>query len=106
MQPKLIKPRSSTLQVDSLPSAPPGEPKISQYSGLYRWQVQDAWGFPGGANGKEPACQHRRHETRVPSLGQEDPLEEGMATHSSIIFFFFSFFPFFFFLFVVDFVIH
>ena len=22
-------------------------------------------------------------ETRVPSLGQEDPLEEGMATHSS-----------------------
>ena len=24
-------------------------------------------------------------ETQVPSLGQEDPLEEGMATHSSII---------------------
>ena len=24
-------------------------------------------------------------ETRVPSLGQEDPLEEGMATHSSIL---------------------
>ena len=23
-------------------------------------------------------------ETSVPSLGQEDPLEEGMATHSSI----------------------
>ena len=23
-------------------------------------------------------------ETWVPSLGQEDPLEEGMATHSSI----------------------
>ena len=23
-------------------------------------------------------------ETRVPSLGREDPLEEGMATHSSI----------------------
>ena len=23
-------------------------------------------------------------ETRVQSLGQEDPLEEGMATHSSI----------------------
>ena len=24
-------------------------------------------------------------ETRVPSLGWEDPLEEGMATHSSIL---------------------
>ena len=24
-------------------------------------------------------------ETRVPSLGQEDPLEEGIATHSSIL---------------------
>ena len=24
-------------------------------------------------------------ETLVPSLGQEDPLEEGMATHSSIL---------------------
>ena len=24
-------------------------------------------------------------ETRVPSLGQENPLEEGMATHSSIL---------------------
>ena len=41
--------------------------------------------FPGGPSGKEPACQCRRHETWVPSLGQEDPLEEGMATHSSIL---------------------
>jgi len=24
-------------------------------------------------------------ETRVPSLGQEDPLEEEMATHSSVL---------------------
>ena len=24
-------------------------------------------------------------ETQVPPLGQEDPLEEGMATHSSIL---------------------
>ena len=24
-------------------------------------------------------------ETRVPSLGQEDPLEKGMATHSGIL---------------------
>ena len=42
-------------------------------------------GFPGDASGKEPACQCWRHETWVQSLGQEDPLEEGMATHSSIL---------------------
>ena len=39
--------------------------------------------FLGGASGKEFA--YRRHETRVRSLGGEDPLEEGMATHSSIL---------------------
>ena len=38
-------------------------------------------GFPGGSDGKESAMQ----ETWVPSLGQEDPLEKGMATHSSIL---------------------
>ena len=31
--------------------------------------------FPGGANGKDPVCQFWR-----PSLGREDPPEEGMAT--------------------------
>ena len=36
----------------------------------------------GGASGKEPACQCSRFKT---SLGGEDPLEEGMATHSSIL---------------------
>ena len=42
--------------------------------------------FPGGASGKESACQCKTHqETRVPSLGREDPLEEGTATHSSIL---------------------
>ena len=41
-------------------------------------------GFPNDASGKEPTCQGRRHEMRVQSLGQEDPLEEGIVTHSSI----------------------
>ena len=36
-------------------------------------------GIPDGSVG--PAVQ----ETRVPPLGQEDPLEEGMATHPSTI---------------------
>ena len=66
-----------------------------------------AWfcsGFPGGPRGKEPTCQCRRHkrlgfklcavkvkslstmqETQVRSLGQEDPLEKEMATHSRIL---------------------
>ena len=39
-------------------------------------------GFLGGASGKEsPAVQ----ETRIRLQGQEDPLEEEMATHSSIL---------------------
>ena len=43
-------------------------------------------GFPGGASGKEPACQTQKTlQTRVQSLGQEDPLEKGMAIHSSIL---------------------
>ena len=41
-------------------------------------------GFPGGAIGKEPACQCKK-EMRVQSLGWKDTLEEGMATHSSIL---------------------
>ena len=38
-------------------------------------------GFPGGSDGKESAIQ----ETWVRPLGWEDPLEEGMATHSSTV---------------------
>ena len=42
--------------------------------------------IPGAASGKEPASQCWRHKRlRVPSLGEEDPLEEGAATHSSIL---------------------
>ena len=36
-------------------------------------------GFPGSVCGKEPSCQCRRHGDVVQSLGQEEPLEEGMA---------------------------
>ena len=38
--------------------------------------------FPGGSDGKESAAMQ---ETRVRPLGWEDPLEKGMATHSSIL---------------------
>ena len=54
--------------------------RVSQWRGHYK-------GFPRSAGGKEPACPRRRleRETRVRSLGQEDLLEEGTSTHSSIL---------------------
>ena len=43
-------------------------------------------GLPGGASSKESSCQCRRHKRHaVPFLDQEDPLEEGTATHSSVL---------------------
>ena len=43
-------------------------------------------GFPGGASSREPACRRKEtYETLVQSLGWEDPLEEGMATHSRVL---------------------
>ena len=39
-------------------------------------------GLPGGLDCKESACQCRR---QFQSLGQKDPLEKGMPTHSSIL---------------------
>ena len=39
-------------------------------------------GFPGGSNGKESAG---NAGDPVRSLGQEDPLGKGMATHSSTL---------------------
>ena len=41
-------------------------------------------GFQGGASGKEPACQCRRHK-RCRFDPWEDALEEEMATHVSIL---------------------
>ena len=40
------------------------------------------WVFPDGSVVKSPPAVL---ETQVQSLGQEDPLEKGMATHSSIL---------------------
>jgi len=39
-------------------------------------------GFPGSSVVKNPSAMQ---EMRVQSLGWEDPLEEGMTTHSSIL---------------------
>ena len=45
-------------------------------------QLHANLGFPSGASGKEPTMQETQ-ETWVRSLGQEDLLEEGLATYSS-----------------------
>ena len=42
-------------------------------------------GFPGGTSGKGPTCQFRDVRETGLTLDQEDPLEKGMATHSSIL---------------------
>ena len=42
--------------------------------------------FPGGASGKEPTCQCRRHKRcGFNPWVEEDPLEEGKATQFSIL---------------------
>ena len=40
------------------------------------------WGFPGGLDGKQPAC---KAGDWVRSLCWKDPLEKEMATYSSIL---------------------
>jgi len=42
-------------------------------------------GFSDGAQMVKSLPANAGEETRVQSFGQEDPLEEGMTTHSSIL---------------------
>ena len=62
-------------------------PQFDSWVGKIPWRrdrlpIPVFWGFPGGSDGKEPTCMQ---ETLVPSLGREDPMEEGMTTHSSMV---------------------
>ena len=43
------------------------------------------WGFPGGSEVKNLPVMQKMQEIQVQFLGGEDPLEEGMATYSSIL---------------------
>ena len=50
---------------------------------LFYWS---SGGFPGGTGGKEPNCQCRRRKRHgFDPCGWEDPLEEDMTTHPSIL---------------------
>ena len=44
-----------------------------------------ALGFPGGLAVKNPPAMQEPQKTQVQPPGQEDPLEEGTVTHSSIL---------------------
>ena len=94
--PALFYPLKQPLKLGSSTGESGGLPSMGSHRVGHDWSDLAAaaaacftLGFLGGASGKEHACQCRRHEMWVRSLGQEDPLEEGMATHSSILFFFF-----------------
>ena len=50
---------------------------------IFYSSILTSGGFPGGSDGKESACNVEDPEVR--SLGWEDPLEKGMATHTSIL---------------------
>ena len=43
------------------------------------------WGFPGGSEVKNLPVMQKMQEIQVQFLGGENPLEEGMATYSSIL---------------------
>ena len=43
------------------------------------------WGFPGGSVVKNSPANAEMQEMQIQSLGQEDPLEKEMATHSNIL---------------------
>ena len=49
---------------------------------LYAWIE---WGFPGDSVVENLPAMQERQETPVQFLDQEDPLEEEMATYSSIL---------------------
>jgi len=47
--------------------------------------IQYKVGFPNGSAVKNPPAMQEPQDMWVQSLGLEDPLEKGMATHSSIL---------------------
>ena len=72
-----------------------GRPGVLRFMGS--WRVGHDWAtelnrsliiqdeFPGWLRVKNPPVMQKTQETQVLSLGWEDPLEEGMTAHSSIL---------------------
>ena len=51
----------------------------------FLWYVGETVGFPSDSTVKNRPAMQETQETWVRFLGWEDPLEEGMAAHSSIL---------------------
>ena len=85
-----MKPRSPTLPADSLPSEPPRKPKNTGVRSLpYNQEIFISTivsgGLTCGLTVKNLPAMQKLQETSFRSLGWADPLEEGMATQSSIL---------------------
>ena len=74
-----IKPVSPALQVDSLPLSHQGRLYIHMYTHTHTHMYRVS------TMAQQVKNLSTTQETWVPSLGLEDPLEEGMASHSSIL---------------------
>ena len=61
----------------------------SSVHGIFQARVLEwgaiAFSVPDGSVVKNPPAMQEMQQTQVQSLGWEDPLEEGMVTHSSIL---------------------
>jgi len=58
----------------------------SRFPGSAKDPLEFQWvGLPGGPMLKNPPASARAEDMQVQSLIQEDPLEKGMTTHSSIL---------------------
>ena len=85
---KTVMPYNQFLLVEgraswSLVKTPPAVQEFNFWVGKIHWRrgrlpTPVFLGFPGGSAGEESACD-------AGSLGREDPLEEGIATHSRIL---------------------
>ena len=87
--------------MDSLPAEPQGKSKNAgvgnlsllqgifpikdKHKGNYNVVYVKPQGFLGGSVVKNQPAMQETQETRVQFLDWEDPLEKGMATHSSIL---------------------
>ena len=68
--------------MDQMGSRPPNSDRNLFGEVLQVWLWEVLWASMVAQMVKDPPA---KQETRVQSLGWEDPLEKGMATHSSIL---------------------
>ena len=86
-----IELRFPALQADSWPSEPPGKPKntgvhsLSLLQGIFPIQELNCINHWASLVAQLVKNAPAMRETWVQSLGWEDPLEKGKATHSSIL---------------------